>query len=290
MDQVLQSSQQKRRPWTAQDQVTAEVMAACEVSCREIGRALNRSHSSVRKRLSPSFAEMSREYGRRWRQSNPDRMRELSRRHYESNRDKAIQRSRLWRLANPDKMREHRRRWRRLNPKNSREMSRRYYNANREKSIEAGRKWRQANQNLMRVFCRRWHAANPENVRERNRRRNAWKRAARQRALVPVTRAQIDARFGLWSNRCAFCGVAADHQRNRGYERLTVEHVLALTKGGLDEAPNILPACSTCNSSKNNSPVETWYRCQPFFTEARWRKIQRHCPAAASGQLPLAMV
>jgi hypothetical protein len=68
-----------------------------------------------------------------------------------------------------------------------------------------------------------------------------------------------------------------------------VEHVLALTKGGLDEASNIIPSCNTCNCSKNNSPVGAWYNRQPFFAEARWRKIQRHCSAAVVGQLPLAM-
>jgi hypothetical protein len=65
--------------------------------------------------------------------------------------------------------------------------------------------------------------------------------------------------------------------------------VLALTKGGLDEAVNIIPACTACNSSKNNSPVEAWYNRQPFFAATRWRKIQRHCPAAVVGQLPLAL-
>jgi 5-methylcytosine-specific restriction endonuclease McrA len=175
--------------------------------------------------------------------------------------------------------------------------SRQHYKANPEKKKKCNRKWLNANFGYYRAHSvaysehhRRWRKANPEKIREAARRHNARKRAARRAALHPVTRAQIDARFALWRNRCAFCGVDANHQRNHGRERLTVEHVLALTKGGLDEAANIIPACTACNSSKNNSPVETWYRCQPFFTEARWRKVQRHCPAAASGQLPLAMV
>jgi 5-methylcytosine-specific restriction endonuclease McrA len=114
-------------------------------------------------------------------------------------------------------------------------------------------------------------------------------RAARRQALHPVTRAQIDARFAIWGNRCAFCGADATHQRNHGRQRLTVEHVLALTKGGLDEASNIIPACTACNSSKNNSPIEDWYRQQEWFTETRWAKIRKHCPAAVVGQLPLAL-
>jgi hypothetical protein len=127
-------------------------------------------------------------------------------------------------------------------------------------------------------------------MRERSRKRKVRIRSARRQALQPVTRQQIDARFALWNYRCAFCGVDASHQRNKGHDRLTIEHVLALIKGGLDEASNILPACLTCNLGKHNSPVEAWYHRQPFFTESRWQKIQRHCPAAVVGQLPLALL
>jgi len=127
-------------------------------------------------------------------------------------------------------------------------------------------------------------------TRERSRRRKVRIRSARRQALQPVTRQQIDARFALWNHRCAFCGVDAAHEQNKGRNRLTIEHVLALTKGGLDEASNILPSCLACNLGKHNAPVESWYRRQPFFTESRWRKIQRHCPAAVVGQLPLGLL
>ena len=289
MTSVSQNGRRARRPWTAQDQTTAEVAAACGVSYRDIGLALDRAYSLVRTRLSAHAADVSREYGRLWRQANAETMRKHTRRHYEANRDKAIERSRLWRLANPDKMREHRLRWDKRNPENRRERSRRYYSANRDKVIQKGRQWRQANQDRVRESVRRWHAANPDKVREKNRRRYACKRAARRQSLQPVTRAQIDARFALWQNRCAFCGVLAADPRNRGRKRLTVEHALALASGGLDEAANIIPACTACNSSKKSSPIEDWYRQQEWFTEARWAKIRKHCPAAVVGQLPLAL-
>jgi hypothetical protein len=259
MEPVSQSSRQKRRPWTAQDQIVAEVAAACGVSFCEIGRVLERSSSMVRDRLIAAVAENRRARHRRWRQENPDKVRENGRR---------------WKQENPDKHRDHGRRWRRENAEKSREHSRRWYEANFDKVIKNGRRWKQEN---------------PGKVRENCRRRDARKRTARRQALHPVTRYQIDARFAIWGNRCAFCGADATHQRNHGRQRLTVEHVLALTKGGLDEASNIIPACTACNSSKSNSPIEDWYRQQKWFTEARWAKIRKHCPAAVVGQLPLAL-
>jgi hypothetical protein len=85
-----------RRPWTAQDQVTAEVAAACGCSCREIGRIIGRDSSVVRRRLSPAAAESLRILGRRWR---------------DANRDRDIWNSRRWRQANPERAREACRRW-----------------------------------------------------------------------------------------------------------------------------------------------------------------------------------
>jgi hypothetical protein len=262
MASVSQNGRRKPRPWTAQDQIVAEVAAACGVSYREIGRVLGFSDTSVARRLIPAVAEKQRESQRRFYERNPDKLlefREYSRRWHTANRDKIRPRARRWQIENADKVIEHARTYRQANP---------------DKATESRR---------------RWDAANPGKNRERARRRRDWKRSARRRALRPVTLHQIDARFALWQDRCAFCGVPATDPRNHGIERLTVEHVLALTKGGLDEAANILPACSTCNTSKNNSPVEDWYRRQQFFAATRWRKIERYCPAAAMGQLPLAL-
>ena len=240
-----------RRPWTAQDQAFAEVAAACGVSCRKIAKVLERDPSIVRSHLNPRVATKRAAKNHRWRKLNPQYYSEW----LQGNRKRKRESEQLWAKGNPEKVAQKVRRWRNANPE----------------------------------WYRLYSQANPEVIRENARSRNARVRSARRRALHPVTRQQIDARFALWANRCAFCGVDANHLRNAGHDRLTVDHVLALTKNGLDEADNIMPACHFCNSSKSNSPVETWYRKQPFFTEARWRKICRHCPAAVVGQLPLGL-
>lgn len=259
MASVSQNGRRKPRPWTAQDQIVAEVAAACGATYVDIGKTLKRTVDCVKARLIPAAAEKMRERRRRWCRDNFEKLQEYKHNWHKLNAEKVCERSRQWRKDNPERLREQ------------------------------GRKWRKANPVNVRINTRRYRQSNPGKNQENLRRRATWRRAARRAALHPVTRAQIDARFALWNNRCAFCGVDASHERNHDRQRLTVEHVLALTKGGLDEASNIIPACSACNSSKNNSPVEDWYRRQPFFTELRWAKIQKHCPAAVVGQLPLAL-
>jgi hypothetical protein len=52
-------------------------------------------------------------------------------------------------------------------------------------------------------------------------------------------------RFG---GKCAYCGKPAD----------SWDHITPVSKGGTSRHSNILPACRSCNSSKNNDPVEEW--------------------------------
>jgi hypothetical protein len=272
MNEVLHTGRQKRRLWTAQDQVVAEVAAACGVSYRNIGQALGCAYSNVRCHLIPSAAKHRSERSRQWRNLNPERFKKTCRQWIEANRARRRANDNRWRAANLDK---------------ARQSSRKYYAANSERIKEKNRQWSVANISRHRELQRQWRIANPEGSRAAARRRQSLKRSARRKSLAPATALHIQNRFALWNNRCAFCGVTANNPRNIGHNRLTEEHVLPLSHRGLDEPDNIMPACHSCNSSKNAKPVETWYRSQPFFTEARWRKIQRHCPAAVVGQLSI---
>jgi 5-methylcytosine-specific restriction endonuclease McrA len=50
---------------------------------------------------------------------------------------------------------------------------------------------------------------------------------------------------------CAYCGRPC---------KATVDHVVPISRGGRDEAANVLPACKTCNSSKRDLLVTEWRR------------------------------
>ena len=238
------------RPWTEKDQLKAEEMLEQGLSLRAIGRELERGNATIYRHLKPNGIQKAREREKAWRNANPEKTRESRRR---------------WRAANYEAVHEAVLRWQRENKEKTREKSRRYYEQN---ALQ------------VRKRVRRYQQANPDICNEAKRRRRSLIRSGRQRALLPLSAKQISLRFGLFSFGCAYCGCT---------DGLTVDHVTALTKGGLDEAANVIPACRPCNSSKRNCNVEEWYRRQPFFTEARWRKIQRHCPAAVVGQLPLAL-
>jgi len=266
------------------------------VPLKHIAKVIARPSASVRHHLLPSDRAKNAERSKAWANANQDRVsayqkayqkancEQLARyrqRYYAENRDQILAQQRSYYVANLEQHKHYRLK----NAAKRRSQCAEWY----QRNLQHVRAYYQQNKKSFRAYEREYRKRRPEVSRANSRRYQSIKRAAYRRALLPLTRAAENARFALWRNRCAFCGVDAKHPRNAGHDRLTVEHVLALTKNGLDEADNIMPACHSCNCSKNNAPVESWYRRQPFFTETRWRKIQRHCPAAVVGQLPLAL-
>jgi len=67
-----------------------------------------------------------------------------------------------------------------------------------------------------------------------------------------------------FDNKCCYCEES---------KPLAQEHFIALSKGGGYTVSNILPACKSCNSSKNNKDFLEWYPKQKFYSDKRRDKI-----------------
>ena len=67
-----------------------------------------------------------------------------------------------------------------------------------------------------------------------------------------------------WDYKCAYCGSDED---------ITIDHVLAQSKGGLDTTKNMVSCCHSCNQDKSHTPWEDWYFSQEFFSMKRYNKI-----------------
>jgi len=68
-----------------------------------------------------------------------------------------------------------------------------------------------------------------------------------------------------WNHQCAYCG---------SEERLTIDHILPQSKGGLDVTKNVVCSCHDCNQSKGHEHWKLWYVQQDFYSEERFDKIE----------------
>lgn len=55
-----------------------------------------------------------------------------------------------------------------------------------------------------------------------------------------------------FNNRCAYCGIHEVILQILYNQKLTIDHVTPVSKGGEHSIENIVPACVSCNSSKSN--------------------------------------
>lgn len=88
-----------------------------------------------------------------------------------------------------------------------------------------------------------WRRANPDKVAAQQQRR----RARLVGAEGTYTADEWNALCLLYENRCLCCGVDG---------RLTVDHVVPLSKGGANSIDNIQPLCGSCNKRKNTKTID----------------------------------
>ena len=73
-----------------------------------------------------------------------------------------------------------------------------------------------------------------------------------------------------FNNCCAYCDSTS--------KRLTLDHVLAESKGGIDSWRNLVPACVKCNKSKGSKNLNDWYIASlPFYSKERLQRILNRC-------------
>ena len=91
---------------------------------------------------------------------------------------------------------------------------------------------------------RAYFATHPESTLAKKRRRRARQAGAPLNDLTVAQWREIKAVYGY---KCVYCG--------RKMERLTMDHITPLSRGGSHTANNIVPACQSCNARKHDGKV-----------------------------------
>jgi hypothetical protein len=163
------------------------------------------------------------------------------------------------RQKHPDRQREYNKRYYEANADGMRNRSRAYRESHRDQVAEYNRKWYAEHKELANQLCRNWYQRNKERVKEQHRQyykkhpeknlRNCYRR----RALIGLTvvnrltRKQWEEIKAAYKQHCAYCGCKP--------EKLTQDHVIPLSKGGLHTANNVVPACPQCNIAKKDKII-----------------------------------
>jgi len=102
--------------------------------------------------------------------------------------------------------------------------------------------WQQARKNELRERTNAWRRNNPVAAKAQHHIRRARKTAAGGRYTQQEWHALLEA----YGHRCLHCAKHASEVK------LTVDHIVPVSKGGTSNIDNIRPLCGSCNSKKGN--------------------------------------
>jgi 5-methylcytosine-specific restriction endonuclease McrA len=134
----------------------------------------------------------------------------------------------------------------------SRTRARAWYYANKARAHEAMRAWAAKNPDKVRA----WHAKQRE---EHPERRTSYEHARRAKGAGTMDPARVAEL--LVAERCHYCATMLVHgKRKKGdpYEprRVTIDHLLPLSRGGTNASKNLVASCARCNFRKNVKTAE----------------------------------
>lgn len=173
-----------------------------------------------------------------WQKANPERLKEHRRRYEDSHPERKVQmqeRFDRWKEENPEKAKQVRH-----------EGSKRYRERHPEKVKESIRRYMQSPKGRKKTAERNA----TEYYKLAHRLRESFYRA-QKRGYIPkegrLRPAEWYAAIEAFGSVCAYCGSAT---------KLTIDHVVPISKGGQHRVGNVVPSCQSCNSSKGDRDLE----------------------------------
>lgn len=204
----------------------------------------------IARRYRERHPEITKERNRKWQEENPDKLRESKLKHRDANIDqiRASQRGRNRKvMQDPEKHAK------------KLESDHRYREKNLEKDRQHSRDYRKKNPHIVKASIQKWCAENPERTKLLKQRRLA------RKGGLPDTLTIEEWKYAIsyWNGCCAYCFEEV--------ESLTLDHYIPLSNPDCPGtvAQNIIPACRSCNSSKNNGDVMYWLSWRFGEKEAR---------------------
>ena len=231
-----------------------KLKAECKKCFNERVKAYNKKHKEERK-----------EYNKEYYDNHKNELKERNKEYYENHKDKKEEK-----LKN-------RREWYKNNKEKEKKYRKQYYNDHKEE-IEKHRKeyyeeHKEEIKEYNKEYYKQWKKNNFEKIFNNTQKR----RHKLESQGKGITKEQW-LEMMLWFDfRCAYSGeyIGGNDNKNR-----SIDHIIPLDWGGLNEVWNLVPCYNSYNCSKRNKDMLIWYSSQDFFNIGRLNKIYEWCEYA----------
>lgn len=250
-----------------------------------VSKYLTSEYYSFEKRNKDGFRNSCKACQKIYREENKQRQIEYGIKYREDNKEKIKIKSEKYRENNREEIKERNRKWSQEN----KEQKKQYYEENKDWLNEQKKQYREENREWLLAGQRRHYQENKKTILEKSRiygkgyyKQNKkkiakyakeYRRLNPQRGLMDVQKRRArkkDLPSGLtinqwklikkrFNNSCAYCGMREDDHIKKYGQKLQQEHFIPLIDGGEYTINNIIPACRSCNYSKNSKNFFQWY-------------------------------
>ena len=128
-------------------------------------------------------------------------------------------------------------------------ISKRYYCKNKERVLERSKKWHILNKEKRKEIVARWRTNNPEKWIEVRKIANLNAKIKRLGLDGKISSADWESLKKKYNWTCPSC------KKQEPEVKLTIDHVIPVTKGGDNHVSNLQPLCKSCNSKKYNKVI-----------------------------------
>lgn len=215
------------------------------------------------KKLREPKKEVKRQYDENRRELVGDLRRQQAREYYWNNKEKKSEYDRKYRIENKEKRYHQKHRYYINNKEYCLRKSKEFREANKERYLKYRMRYYQENKETIKQRMDIWRKNNPDKFNTNCQRRRARKRKVESN-YTEKDWVKCKKHF---NDKCAYCGKE---------EQMTQEHFIPLKNGGEYTVNNIIPACKSCNCSKQDKDFFFWYPLMPFYSAKREQKILKY--------------
>lgn len=201
------------------------------------------------------YSEDNKDKIKQYREAHKEERKQYDKQRYEDNKDKILEQNKQYRETHKEEIKERKKKYNETHKEQILEYKRKNYYRYREKYREYDRQ-----------YSRQYRREHPEaDLNNKIKRRSKIEQQGNG-----ITKEQWLEMMEYFNWCDAYSGEYIGGSNNKR----TVDHIVALNKGGEHTIWNLVPMSRSNNSSKQDKDMIEWYKIQDFYSEERLKKIQ----------------
>lgn len=192
-----------------------------------------------------------------------------SKQYYEQNKTAITEYNKQYRETNKEIISERNKQYYQNNKEGIKNRNKQYYEINKEAKAKCMRLYYKQNKEAISKHSKQYRQSPQGQVVEFNRHNK--RRTKEQMQGTGITKEQWLEMMNFFNWKCAYSGKYLGGKDNQCIR--TIDHIIPLNKGGVNEIWNLVPMYKPYNSSKHTKNMIIWYKEQPYYSEEKLNKI-----------------